>query len=345
MTATTRSQPGTTLTPLRFAPYDELAGRPNVIVDGSATDGTVLCLSHWPGTPVPAAFQADLSAQIAFRYLRDPHHHGAAALVSNNHFDQDGLVSVLALTDPVMALTNEDLLTDVAAAGDFGTYRFRDAARTSMVIAAYADPARSPLAEQMARVDDPTGLLYEAMLPRLVEVALDPSPYEALWGDEDEVLAASERCVADDVAVDEVPELDLAVLDVPADAPTAGGHRFGGGRWSAGLHPMAINNATERTALLIRRGHRYELVYRYETWVQMHSREVRRRVDLAPLAIQLGELEIGGATWTAANPAGLLGGLAIDGDGESTIDPDRLRALVEDALATAPVAWDPYATD
>jgi len=37
-----------------------------------------------------------------------------------------------------------------------------------------------------------------------------------------------------------------------------------------------------------------------------------------------------------------LAGLAADGDAESTIDPDRLRSLVEDHLATAPVAWDPF---
>ena len=171
--------------------------------------------------------------------------------------------------------------------------------------------------------------------------AMPPAPFEALWADEDAVLTASERCVADEVAIDEVPELDLAVIDVPEGAPAAGGHRFGG-RWSAGLHPMALNNVTERTALLIRRGRHHELVYRYETWVQMRSRPVRPRVDLAPLAAHLGEIETGGATWTAASPSGLLAGLAIDGDAESTIDPDRLRSLVEDHLATAPVAWEPF---
>ena len=341
MAATTLPEPATTLVPLRFVPFDALAGRANVIVDGSATEGTVLCLSHWPGTPTPPELAADLSAQMAFRYLRHFDRHAGAAVVSNNHFDQDGLVSVLALTDPTLALAHEDLLTDVAAAGDFGTYRLRDAARASMVISAYADPARSPLGEQMARADDPTGLLYEELLPRLVDVAVDPSPFEALWADEDAVLTASERCVADEVAIDEVPELDLAVIDVPEGAPAAGGHRFGG-RWSAGLHPMALNNATERTALLIRRGRHHELVYRYETWVQMRSRPVRPRVDLAPLAAHLGEIETGGATWTAASPSGLLAGLAADGDAESTIDPDRLRSLVEDHLATAPVAWDPF---
>ncbi len=55
--------------PLRFAPYHLMDGTANVIVDGSATDGTVLTLSHWPNSVVPSGLEADLSAEMAFRYL------------------------------------------------------------------------------------------------------------------------------------------------------------------------------------------------------------------------------------------------------------------------------------
>ncbi len=334
-----------TRTPLSYAPYGDLAGRPNVIVDGSATEGTVLCLSHWPGTPTPPDLRADLSAQMTFRYLRSFDRHGEARLVSNNRFGQDGLVSVFALADPAAALAHEDLLTDVAAAGDFGTYRYRDAARASMIIAAYADPARSPLTDAMAGVGDPTALLYRELLPLVLELATAPERHEALWAEEDACLSLSERWVADEVAIDERPELDLAVLVVPEGAPDAGGHRFGGGRWAAGLHPMAVHNATERVALLVTRGRRYELLYRYESWVQLWSRPVRPRVDLAPLARRLDGLERDGATWEADAPSGLTAGLRLVGGAESSLDLTTFRALVEDHLRTAPPAWDPYPAD
>ncbi|MBL8776373.1 MAG: hypothetical protein JNK12_10590 [Acidimicrobiales bacterium] len=333
-----------TRAPLSYVPYAELAGRPNVIVDGSAAEGTVLCLSHWPGTPTPADLRADLSAQMAFRYLRSFDRHGDARLVSNNHFDQDGLVSVFALADPAAALAHEDLLTDVAAAGDFGTYRFRDAARASMIIAAYADEARSPLREALAGSADPSGLLYRTMLPMLLEVAAAPERHEDLWAEEDACLTDSERCVVDEVGLEEVPELDLAVFVVPEGAPDAGGHRFGG-RWSAGLHPMAVHNATRRGALLIARGRRYELVYRYESWVQVWSRPVRPRVDLAPLARRLDELEARGATWEADAPSGLTAGVRLAGGAESSLDLQAFRALAEEHLGTAPPAWDPFPSD
>ena len=55
---------------LAYRPYGEVSAEPNVVVDGTATGRTTLTLSHWPGSPpVPADVQADLSAQMAFRYL------------------------------------------------------------------------------------------------------------------------------------------------------------------------------------------------------------------------------------------------------------------------------------
>ena len=132
-------------TALRYESYEQTADRPNVVVDGSPNAGTVVTLTHWPGIPCPPGTEADLSAQMAFRYLdRGADLHGAAEVVTNNHFDQDGLVAVYALSRPGDALARRDLLEDLAAAGDFGTFRSRDAARLSMAIDAYADPDRSP---------------------------------------------------------------------------------------------------------------------------------------------------------------------------------------------------------
>ena len=85
---------------MRYLAYGELDGIPNIVVDGSAHPDSLLTLSHWPKTPTPAALQDDLSAQIAFHYLDHPELHVPAEVVSNNHFDQDGLMSVYALVDP-----------------------------------------------------------------------------------------------------------------------------------------------------------------------------------------------------------------------------------------------------
>ena len=74
---------------MRYVPYGELAGRPHVMVDGSAADGTTLVLSHWPGSPTPLELAADLSTEIALRYVERPDLHVAADVASNDHVDED----------------------------------------------------------------------------------------------------------------------------------------------------------------------------------------------------------------------------------------------------------------
>jgi hypothetical protein len=333
---------------LAYVPYGELGGRPNVVVDGSPAGGTVLCLSHWPGIGSPAEFAADLSAQMAFRYLGAFDRHDGTALVSNNHFDQDGLVGMFALCEPAEALARRDLLVEVARAGDFAVTSSRAAGYISMAISALADPARSPLpglpaddADYEAR----TAVLYTELLGRLPELSDQPERWHELWREEDATLSASVAAIAaGSVRIEELPDLDLAVVTVPPAAPSAGGHRFGGD-WVSGLHPMAVHNATACGALLTVRGRHYELAYRYESWVQFRSRPVRARVDLAPLADRLNEAEaaVGGpAEWTAQPVSGLTPVLAQPAESESSLDAAVVRAQVESHLRTAPVAWDPY---
>lgn len=329
--------------PLRFAPYHLLDGAANVIVDGSATVGTVLTLSHWPHSVVPSGLEADLSAEMAYRYLSHAYLHQPATVVSNNHFDQDGLVSVFALAQPDAALDRREFLVDVAAAGDFATFQNRDAARVSMAIAAFADPERSPLDHPSDDYPTWCAHLYDELLPRLAELCDHPERSRRLWNEEDHTLTTSEAVIRSGaVEIEDVPSLDLAVLNVPADAPAAGGHRFGG-QWIMGLHPMAVNNATARFALLVMRGASYEFTYRYESWVQYRSRRPHPRVDLRPLADNLNEHETSEGRWVFEGVETLAPRLYLAGADESSLSPVTFRQRVEAHLAAAPPAWDPYA--
>lgn len=328
--------------PLTFAPYHLMNGSPNVVVDGSATDGTVLTLSHWPQSIIPPGLEADLSAQMALAYLDRWDLHGPATVVSNNHFDQDGLVAVFALVEPEAALARRPFLVDLAAAGDFATYRIRDAARVSMTVAAFADPSRSPLDEPSDDYETWCAVLYDELIGRLPELCGHPERYHELWAEEDATLEASEVMVrSGDVQIDEVPSLDLAVIKVPVKAPRAGGHRFGG-RWAQGLHPMAVNNSTSRFALLSMRSSNYEFTYRYESWVQYQTRRPRPRVDLQPLADELTSDETSGGRWVFEGVEALTPRLYLDGADESSLSPDSFRRRLEAYLTTAPPAWHPY---
>ncbi|MFM2078255.1 MAG: hypothetical protein RJA49_2145, partial [Actinomycetota bacterium] len=133
------------MTRLRFLGYHRMGDIPNVVVDGSPTASTRLTLSHWPGSPTPDDVLDDLSAQIAFHALDRPRLLDGIEVVSNNHFDQDGLMSAYALLEPTAAQARRAAVIDVASAGDFATFRDRDAMRIAMALAAHDDPDRSPL--------------------------------------------------------------------------------------------------------------------------------------------------------------------------------------------------------
>jgi hypothetical protein len=323
---------------LQFVPYHLLDGRPSVVVDGSPAPGTVLTVTHWPGYPPPAGIEDDLSAQMAFHLLERPDLVPREAVaVSNNHFDQDGLVSVYALVAPDDAVRRRRFLEDVAFAGDLALCRDRDAARVSMVLSALVGGDDLP-ADDTER----TGVLYQDVLGRLPELCDHVDRHRDLWGDEDATLEASDAAFEDGRAViGERPDLDLAVVTVAEDAPRAGGHRFGGG-WVGGLHPMAVHRRTERVTLARLRGRRYDVELRYEGWIQLRSRPVRPRRDLARLAARLQDQETGDAVWSATPVGGLLPRLHLGDGQESSIAPDRFVELLADHLRTAPPAWDPF---
>ena len=328
--------------PLEFCAYELLGGRPNLVVDGAPTEGTVLCLTHWPHIECPVRYRCDLSAEMAFRFAEDPDADTSATLVSNNHFDQDGLVSMYALTNGGEAAARRELLIDVARAGDFATCASPDAARVSMAISAFATPGRSPVTDLASDYSDMTAQLYAEVLPRLGELCDHPERYRSLWRDEEAALQESRALLRSGRAtVEEVPDVDLAVFDVPEDSPRSGGHRFGGS-WAPGLHPIALHAATDRFAVLVVRGQNSEFTYRYETWVQYQSRRPRARVDLSELTEDLNAREDGPGEWVADPVSALTPRLRLEGAEQSDMSPAVFRSLLEDCLRTGHAGWDPY---
>lgn len=306
-----------------YEDYEACTDVPNVVLDGSPNPSTVLTLTHWPGFVAPGHLADDLSAQMAFRYLdSDMSLHGDAEIVTNNHFDQDGLVSIFAFTNPDVARTNRALLEDIAAAGDFATYADRRAARMSMVISAWGLAAPDP---------------FRAALDRLPTLLDDVDQFRGLWQDEDDRLTDSEAAIASGaVKIAEEPDLDLAVVTIDPDVGPWWGRRFTGQRFD-GLHPMAINNATDMSSLALLHGKSYRYTHRYETWVQYKSRVRRQRVKLRPLALRLAELD--DVRWHADAVGSLTP--TIWHDGVSSLAPDQFVTLLREHLATSPPAWDP----
>ena len=329
---------------LRFVPEHVIAGIPNVVVDGSPNVDTLLTLSHWPGTPTPPELRDDLSAQIAFRALAQPDRFADVEAVTNNHFDQDGIVSAFTLLWPALALPRRELLIDIARAGDFGTFASREAARVAMVLAALDDDLLSPLPAHSLAEPYPQrcGALYEWTLPQFVEIIDRPQGWQHLWADEDAHLTRSIEAIAGGaVRVTEHRDIDLAVVTVPVGWIPRTTHRFTRVESSA-LHPMAINNSTGCLRVAVVQGRRYHLELRYESWVMLVSRRVLPRPDLRVLAGELNAVEPGSARWVAGAPGALTPRLELFDGHESGLTSDAFLAQVRRFLEVAPPAWDPF---
>ena len=330
-----------------FVAYEELGDTPNIVVDGSASAATEITLSHWPKSGTPNSLKADTSAEIVFNYLDSPKFHADTKAVSNNHFDEDGLIGIFTLIEPKAAVRMRDLLIDAAHAGDFATYQDRRAARVAFTVSAFADPDTSPLDPTIFGQPYPgqCAALYQEMLPRVEEIAADTERFKSFWEREDRVLKESERAVLDgQVTIKEIPDLDLAIVTLPEAWAPCSMHRF---TWAceALCHPMAIHNATCRNRILTMQGRQYAFLYRYESWVQYMSAPTSPRVDLTPFAEELTADEPGDAAWSFEGVSEITPALRLSDGNDSAIAPEEFQARFIAFLESAPAAWDPYDPD
>jgi hypothetical protein len=317
---------------MEYVPYDELDGRPSIVVDGTPAPGTVLTLSHWRGAGTPEELADDLSTQIAFRYLDRPDLRADADAVSNNHFDEDGLCGIFAALEPVAAQQRRKALIQVASAGDFKVCDDPGARHAAFVLRTYMDAARSPLPNDAFDAPYPqqSATLYRELLARLEQIVDEPD--KRLWEEEEAAFQRDDaRVRSGAITIEERPDVDLAIVTVPDDGPEAVTDDEEG--WTGGLHPMAVYGATGMYRVLFERGRRAELRYRYETWVRYVSRPTLPRVDLAPLAARLTDGDDG--EWTFDGVRDLTPALRRKDGGPTTIARARLVDAVVEHLVRA----------
>ena len=304
------------------------------MVDGAPVDSTVLTLSHWPGSPTPSGLEHDLSAGIVFAWLRAGAHFPARGrarrtepiVATTDHFDQDGLVGVFALTDPAAALAAEDRLMAVAEAGDFARGHDRTALRASFALSALAESWSAPSSANPAL----DGALHRAGLNRLPGLLVAPEQWRADWEEEDEFLAASEAALdAGSVTIDERADLDLAVVSAPGATWRPASQL--GRRRPAPVHPVAVHNRSARSRVLVSSPPRYEMYFRYETWVRLASPRWSPRLDLSTAAAELSAAEPGSVRWSFNGVRATIARLGPD-PGPSDLAPDVVEAIVTAAL-------------
>src|SRR2546427_12717682 len=204
---------------MRFEYYsDAIADVPKLSVDGTVDNA--IHFSHWKGNQTRASVKADTSTEIALNLIAAPNREELTKgidLVTTNHFDTDGVLSVWTVLTGERALPSRDKLIAAAEAGDFSELSTEDGVRASIVIQGSDSPtdnSGSPLARHMAGepVDD-DARAYELVLPHVERVLTQTNDYESLWRDAwDRIAAALDSFAKGTSRVEEDSEAKLSVV-------------------------------------------------------------------------------------------------------------------------------------
>ncbi|UOQ55440.1 DUF6687 family protein [Hymenobacter cellulosivorans] len=325
----------------QFVPFATLREQPTIVVDSTA-NGAALVLAHWRGAPTPPLLRDDTSAGSVLRALRQPATPGLAApAVTANHFDVDGFVGVWSLLYPDLALEHEDLLRQTARLGDFreweGSSTLADQA-LQLVCWLNAEekerfypPFGAPVLRR--REDEACVEKFNWFLPRFAQVLQNPASGRAAWEPEyQRVQLAAAVMRGPATRLTHYPEIGLVVVRTPEPLP---------------YYALFGPTGGADIVLSIYDGQRYELEYKYTTWVDLESRPALPRLPLDGLAAQLNEQEAPPHRWTFdgitdTGPLLRLAGKALT-KVERYADPDQrpifASSITEDVLEQAVVQF------
>ena len=270
---------------------------PHLSVDGMTPHGPNL--SHWPRNRTPRQWKADLSTQIALRFMRAPSDEqasflGDVELVLNDHYDTDGFGSLLAILRPEIVTPREELLLAAAATGDFGTWHTARSFAIDRIVARLAKP-ESPVHGAFRTITDESerSLARYAWLIEHATAVLDhPGGFAMLYTDEmAQVQHEIDAGLRGALDRRRFAEIDFAIVAGrgPRHRMTlntlAGAHRV--------LHVQTDGDGT-----------RFRYHDRTESWFELVTFQPPARRDLRPLAARLGALEPehDGGRWCADAP-------------------------------------------
>ena len=284
---------------MRFKFYDErLADVPKLSIDGTVDNA--IHFSHWKGNRTPASVKADTSTEIALNLVAAPNREeltGGIDLVTNNHFDTDGVLSVWTVLTGERALELRDKLIAAAEAGDFSELSTQEAVRASIVIQGSESPideqAGSPLARQLAGepVNDDQRA-YELVLPHVERVLTHTNDYASLWADPwNRIASALDSFARGRSRVEEDDEAKISLITLAPEIFSPAG--FKPTRHSAPF--TAISHHARGEVFLIATpldgGWAYRIDYPYYSWAETIVRPPIERRDFSSFIEQLNQLE------------------------------------------------------
>lgn len=319
---------------------------PKLSVDGTVSNS--IHFSHWQGNETPSEVKADTSTEIVLNLVASPNRNELTQgieLVTNNHFDTDGVLSVWTALAGERALEWRDRLIPAAEAGDFCEFTNEAGVRASIIIQGSDQPSPgnesgSPLACYLAgEIVDDDARAYELVLPEVERIVTRINDYEQLWRKPWEKIAtAIESFERGTSKVTEFAGFGLSLVTLAPEM-------FGPVGFDASLHAApytAISRYAKGSLFLIatplKKGWAYRIDYPYYSWAETIVRPPIERHDFSQLLIELNELESGRESeWKLDNNEMTSAVKFLSSDGRldsSKLAPDEVTRILQTNLAS-----------
>lgn len=323
---------------------------PKLAVDGTVNNA--VHFSHWQGNQTPTELKADTSTEIALNLVASPNQSELTQgieLVTNNHFDTDGVLSVWTVLTGQRALELREQLIPAAEAGDFSEFPNETSVRASIAIQGSDQPtpeeaSGSPLACQLAgeNVSD-DARAYALVLPEVGRLLTKTDQYESLWRNAWERIARAMESF--ERGTSKVTEFADAGLSLVTLAPEVFSGKSGNNGFNPTRHAApytAISQYAKGKLFLIttpvKTGWAYRVDYPYYSWAETVVRPPIPRRDFSQLLNELNQLEgAPDAVWKLDNTemTSAIKFLGSDGNlSASRLTPDAVAKIFSTGLAS-----------
>lgn len=268
---------------MKFVFEKYLENRDNVVcIDGLFE--SKLQVSHWRGNDTPDELKADTTTEMAFKLIESPNkdrYLNGIEIVSNNHYDADGLLSAFVLVNNDIALQNKESLINTAITGDFSEYTTKDALKSSIVIESLFILDKSMIKSELANKNYPeiVQILYEKGFELIPGLVNDVDKFEQYWMEEfKEYEKSEESFITQNSVFSNYSDCKLSVIE--STIP---------------LHRVSVYQHAENdivlTSVKASGGNKYELEYKLHTWFDTTRKVKIKRKDLNPLTNKLNIIE------------------------------------------------------
>ena len=260
-----------------------LKSRHNVIcVDGAFE--AKLQLSHWHGNSSPHELKADTTTQMAFKLIEHPGKQRfleGIEIVSNNHYDADGVLSAFVILNPEYSLRHKKDLINIALTGDFAEFTTEDALKANSVIESFTDEEKSIFKDILTRENYPSAMqkIYLKAFEIIPSLISEIDKHEKIWLDEwNSFRESCSSFSTRESVVSNYGDCNLSVVES-----------------SFPLHIVSKFANTENDILLSvvksKLGNAYELEYKFWTWFDTIRPKKFKRRSFETLAQKLNQIE------------------------------------------------------